>query len=451
MAFHSGFFNSKNLDRTYTAEDFTSYLSSIICNGILDTYGQNFKLTAASSGLKVNLGTGKAWIDGHYFINDARYSIDLSSYQDESLPRFVAISILLDVGESVRSVSLEIVPGTPAESPTLPSLPHDENKTRLLMYAVRLNPSATSLTENDWFDYREDKNVCGYCRCILGKCRVTEMLAQLAQIEADISEYNETVQALTTQVETLQTEVDDIIGGIVEIGTCGENIHYVLYENEKLLLHGTGETYDYEIGRSPFWEREDIRSLVIGEGITAIGTSVFERCYNMATVTFPSTLTTIKARAFFMYTQGGLTSLTIPPTITTIGEKAFVDQALTSIIMPATLTTLGTYIFDGSDTLTTARVECSEVPGFCFVWCSNLRNLTLSHNVTKIGSHWINYCNSLTQLTYEGSLDEWAAVVKGGNWDGRGGQVDGTLKKVICLDGYMQYDTETKEWTEVRE
>ena len=451
MAFHSGFFNSKNLDRTYTAEDFTSYLSSIICNGILDTYGQNFKLTAASSGLKVNLGTGKAWIDGHYFINDARYSIDLSSYQDESLPRFVAISILLDVGESVRSVSLEIVPGTPAESPTLPSLPHDENKTRLLMYAVRLNPSATSLTENDWFDYREDKNVCGYCRCILGKCRVTEMLAQLAQIEADISEYNETVQALTTQVETLQTEVDDIIGGIVEIGTCGENIHYVLYENGKLLLHGTGETYDYEIGRLPFWEREDIRSLVIGEGITAIGTSVFERCYNMATVTFPSTLTTIKARAFFMYTQGGLTSLTIPPTITTIGEKAFVDQALTSIIMPATLTTLGTYIFDGSDTLTTARVECSEVPGFCFVWCSNLRNLTLSHNVTKIGSHWINYCNSLTQLTYEGSLNEWAAVVKGGNWDGRGGQVDGTLKKVICLDGYMQYDTETKEWTEVRE
>ena len=451
MAFHSGFFNSKNLDRTYTAEDFTSYLSSIICNGILDTYGQNFKLTAASSGLKVNLGTGKAWIDGHYFINDARYSIDLSSYQDESLPRFVAISILLDVGESVRSVSLEIVPGTPAESPTLPSLPHDENKTRLLMYAVRLNPSATSLTENDWFDYREDKNVCGYCRCILGKCRVTEMLAQLAQIEADISEYNETVQALTTQVETLQTEVDDIIGGIVEIGTCGENIHYVLYENGKLLLHGTGETYDYEIGRLPFWEREDIRSLVIGEGITAIGTSVFERCYNMATVTFPSTLTTIKARAFFMYTQGGLTSLTIPPTITTIGEKAFVDQALTSIIMPATLTTLGTYIFDGSDTLTTARVECSEVPGFCFVWCSNLRNLTLSHNVTKIGSHWINYCNSLTQLTYEGSLDEWAAVVKGGNWDGRGGQVDGTLKKVICLNGYMQYDTETKEWTEVRE
>ncbi len=89
MAFSCGFFNSKGLDRTYTAEDFTAYLSSIICNGILDTYGQNFKLTAANSGLGVVLGTGKAWINGHYFINDSRYVIDLTSYQDESLPRYV--------------------------------------------------------------------------------------------------------------------------------------------------------------------------------------------------------------------------------------------------------------------------------------------------------------------------------------------------------------------------
>ena len=79
MAFSCGFFNSKNLDRTYTAENFNDYLSSIICNGILDTYGQSFKLTAASSGLGVVLGTGKAWINGHYFINDSRYVIDLTS------------------------------------------------------------------------------------------------------------------------------------------------------------------------------------------------------------------------------------------------------------------------------------------------------------------------------------------------------------------------------------
>ena len=187
MAFYSGFFSSKGLDRTYTAEDFTSYLSSIICNGILDTYGQNFKLTAANSGLGVVLGTGKAWIDGHYFINDSRYVIDLTSYQDESLPRYVGIAIYLDTTESVRSVSLRLFPGTPAENPSLPSIPQDEDHARLLMYAVRMNPGASRITESDWFDYREDSNVCGYCKCILGKCKVTELMSQMAQLIVEMS------------------------------------------------------------------------------------------------------------------------------------------------------------------------------------------------------------------------------------------------------------------------
>ncbi len=444
MAFYSGFFNSKGLDRTYTAEDFTSYLSSIICNGILDTYGQMFRLTAASSGLKVTLGTGKAWIDGHYFINDARYSIDLTSYQDESLPRYVAIAILLDVGESVRSVSLEITPGTPAENPSLPSLPSDENKTRLLVYAVRLNPGATELSERDWYDYREDKNFCGYCKCILGKCRVTELMSQMAQLVAEVQENNETIAELTNKVDTLQTEVADIIGGIVEIGTCGENIHYVLYENGKLLLHGTGETYDYLIGQSPFWENENIRNLVVSDGITKIGNSLFERCKSMGAASFPASLTEIGERSFFMYDQGGLTELNLPASVTTIGEKAFACESLTSVTLPATLAILGTYLFMDSRTLTSAHVECEEVPGFCFVG-TPIQSLTFSNNVKNRLSH--DKLTPLHELTYEGSLDDWAAVTKGGNWDNNSGQGDPHgLDRVQCLDGYMEYDRENREW-----
>ena len=181
MAFSFGFFNAKNLDRTYTAENFCDYLGSIICNGIQDNYGRCFDLSAGT-GLSVTVGTGKAWINGHYFINDARYSIDLSEYMDESLPRYVGIVIYLDTTEAVRNVSLRLFPGTPAENPGLPSIPQDEDHVRLLMYAVRLNPGATSLSDRDWFDYREDRNVCGYCQCILGKCKVTDMLAEMAQM-----------------------------------------------------------------------------------------------------------------------------------------------------------------------------------------------------------------------------------------------------------------------------
>lgn len=52
MSFSFGFFNAKNMERTYTAKDFTGYLSSIICNGVFDTYGDCFSVTAGS-GTKV--------------------------------------------------------------------------------------------------------------------------------------------------------------------------------------------------------------------------------------------------------------------------------------------------------------------------------------------------------------------------------------------------------------
>ena len=92
MGFSFGFFNAKNMDRTYTAEDFTSYLSSIICNGVFDTYGDCFSVTVGN-GTQIVIGTGKAWIGGHYFINDMAYTLDLRQYVDESLSRYVTIGI----------------------------------------------------------------------------------------------------------------------------------------------------------------------------------------------------------------------------------------------------------------------------------------------------------------------------------------------------------------------
>lgn len=119
MSFSFGFFNAKNMDRTYTAEDFTGYLSSIICNGVFDTYGDCFSVTAGS-GTKVIIGTGKVWIDGHYFINDTAYTLDLTKYVDESLSRYVTIGISCDVSENVRACKLEVKSGTAATTPAIP-------------------------------------------------------------------------------------------------------------------------------------------------------------------------------------------------------------------------------------------------------------------------------------------------------------------------------------------
>ena len=453
MAFYSGFFNSKGLDRTYTAEDFTAYLSSIICNGILDTYGQNFKLTPASSGLGVVLGTGKAWIDGHYFINDARYSIDLSDYMDESLPRYVGIAIYLDTTESVRSVTLKLFPGTPAESPQLPSIPQDEDHVRLLMYAVRLNPGATSLTERDWFDYREDANVCGYCKCILGKCKVTDLMAQMAQLIAEVQENNETIEELTNKVEELEAEVEDI-GDIVAAGQCGENVFYAMYSNGKVLLKGSGDTYDYgSSNRSPFYRNDDVKRVVISEGVTSVGNDLFIRCLNLESASLPTTVTSIGSTAFMpadetMGAAGKLTSITIPDAVTKIGGGAFWGAALTSVTIPHNVATVENYAFRDCTRLTTVRYEGSVIGGYMFGSCTALNSFTIANTVTRIGEHCFNYCGNLETITYEGSLEQWQAIPKGTSWDGKGGSglAISRLKHIQCLDGFMEWDEENHEW-----
>ncbi|MBR7084503.1 MAG: leucine-rich repeat domain-containing protein, partial [Oscillospiraceae bacterium] len=169
----------------------------------------------------------------------------MSEYQDESLPRYVTIGIVCDVSEGVRDVRIEVVAGTPAENPSVPPIPIDANRTKLTLYAVRLNVGATSLSKFDWFDYRNDNNLCGYCRCILGKCKVTDMLAQLAILNTQIEKCNETIDGLNNKIDTLQFKIDDMTGDILKVGQCGDDIYYVLYSDGKLLLRGTGEMYDY--------------------------------------------------------------------------------------------------------------------------------------------------------------------------------------------------------------
>ena len=466
MAFYSGFFDSKGLDRTYTAEDFTSYLSSLICNGILDTYGQNFKLTAASSGLKVTLGTGKAWINGHYFINDARHTIDLSEYQDESLPRYVSIAIVCDTSENVRAVRLEIIPGTPAENPMLPTITTNENRTRLLLYAVRLNVGATSLTERDWYDYREDSNVCGYCRCILGKCKVTDMLSQLAEITEQIKNYNSTVLQLTNQVAELTGKVDEITGDVVSVGKCGDDINYVLYSDGKLILKGTGTMYDYTSAletsgeKSPFYENDKIKSVVISEGITSIGEFAFIYCNNLKSAILPTTLTAIKRNGFMPHIDEyivhqnlyGLTEIAIPANVTEIGKYAFSGTAIQSVTIPESVTTVGGGAFGECQNLETVRYSGKAIGDRMFVRCIKLKNFTITKSTKEIVGGCFNYCDNLTFITYEGTISEWNAITKRTNWDGHTvGTTETPLTKIQCLDGYMQYDTETREWAEVHE
>ena len=456
MAFSYGFFNAKNLDRVYTAEHFTSYLSSIICDGIQDTYGECFSITPAG-GFQLRIGSGKAWIQGHYFQNDNGYILDLSQYADSSLPRYVTVGISCDTQESVRSVQIEVLAGTPAVAPFIPSFSNNDTKTTLTLCQVRVNGGSSGITASNITDCRDDEELCGYCRCILGKCRVTEMLSEMAKTNATLGELQKRLDAMNSQISELQTKVDDLTAGeILATGQCGENIYYVLYDNGKLLLRGTGATYDYTSHDSVFYQNDQIKEIVLSNGITSLGDRLFYHCVNAKTVSLPATLTSIGDSAFaqedaVINDTAGLTSVTIPQAVTAIQSYAFYHTAIAEVTVPASVKTWGKYAFSGCAKLKTARVACDSIGAFAFTRCTALSSLTISANCRTFGENMLTYCESLKAITYEGTKEQWNAITKPTNWMASDAKVkyhNGYLQRINCIDGAFIWNSENMDWEE---
>ena len=209
MGFSFGFFDAKNLDRVYTAKNFTEYLSTLICNGVQDTVGEQLAVTRKSS-TEIAIGTGKAWLNGHYFLNDTEYILDVSRYADASSEKYISICICCDENEVVRDCHLEIIEGVPAERPVISYPENSANKTYMTLAAVLLKPEEI-LAEDAVLDCRDDSIHCGYMKCILGKCGVLEMLGRITALEENFKKLESnllSIQRVLGMVKYTYPDVD---------------------------------------------------------------------------------------------------------------------------------------------------------------------------------------------------------------------------------------------------
>mgnify|MGYP004602960167 CR=1 FL=1 len=443
-----GFFNSKGEDRLYNAEHFTSYLSSMICNGVQDTVGECFAPSVSEgAGLLLTIGSGKAWINGHYAQTATSEKLDLSAYVDESLGRCVAVGVYCDTSESVRDCGFEVLAGTCSGSPRPPKFSNTESRTYLTICTVRLRPGAASILSGDVTDCRNDETLCGYCKCILGKCRVTELLKKMDDVL-------ETVSDLESQVADLTERVNSITGEILATGQCGENAFYVQYSDGTLNIKGSGSLYDYEDEKSPFYGSEHLSELKIAEGVTVIGAYAFQCCPSLRSVILPNTVTTIGARAFSGTIVSGkpqtaLTEIRIPNSVTSIGENAFFHSFLTEVTIPSSVVSVGAYAFAQCLLLKTATVQSTVMSLEMFGSALKLDHLTISQNVKKIQAGALQYCESLSQINYEGTVSQWNAIEKATNWTGYDDDTPSHkthLSKIICTDGTLVWN-DADGWT----
>ena len=110
--------------------------------------------------------------------------------------------------------------------------------------------------------------------------------------------------------------------------------------------------------------------------VTGIADGTFANCIRISSVTLPTTLYSIGARAFFRCTA--LSVVRLPKTLTTIGEHAFDGcTALLDVVLPNAVADLGAYAFAG---------------------CSNVRHFVLSHSLTAIADGLFQGCTALTDI-----------------------------------------------------
>ena len=130
-----------------------------------------------------------------------------------------------------------------------------------------------------------------------------------------------------------------------------------------------------------------IKSVEIGNSVTALPPYAFSYCRGLTSVTIPNSVTKIGDWAFQLCT--GLTSITIPNSVTEIGKGAFCDCGKpTSVTIPNSVRTIGNQAFAGWTGLTTITIPNSvtEIGNKAFEGCTNLFSALLLMEQCSIGN-----------------------------------------------------------------
>ena len=200
---------------------------------------------------------------------------------------------------------------------------------------------------------------------------------------------------------------------VVASGTCGEALNWVLTSDGTLTISGEGEMdgddNPYHLGgwMSPWYNyRTQIFTVVVEEGVTAIGGEAFHAFYdNIKKVTLPDSLEVINDYAF--HGCNGLKDITIPDGVTDIGEMAFGHcDSLTEIVIPDSVLNLAPYAFFSCDSLRDVSFTDSigSLNQGVFLECSALKSVDIPEGITTIDNCAFSSCYQLEAVTIPNSV-----------------------------------------------
>lgn len=215
MAFTCGFFNSENGDRKYNAEQMSAIFDGIIADGVFTTIGDHMAVSAGT-GMQVLVGTGKAWFDHTWNVNDAAYPLAIAA-SDVTLSRIDAIVLETNHSDSVRLNKLRVVQGTVASSPVKPTLTNSEKVHQHPLAWVTVAPGVTQIAAS------AIENAVGTSACpfVTGIIATTSIDDLFNQWNGEFDEWFDNLKAQLSDnvVANLQRQIDECKKGLTAKGT----------------------------------------------------------------------------------------------------------------------------------------------------------------------------------------------------------------------------------------
>ena len=203
---------------------------------------------------------------------------------------------------------------------------------------------------------------------------------------------------------------------------CGDNVFWTFDESTgTLTISGEGDMYNFGSGSSPFYNNTSINSVIINEGVTSIGSYIFEQCCFLEKIIIADSVTKMRGNSFvgcplkYVDMGNGFTSIPAPlinkvyletliisNKVTYIYEGTFMGYTnLKSVTIPDSVTRIDESAFEECTSLTEITLPCNldTIERYCFYNCRNLVRVILPDKLHKIERSAFSGCTSLIDIS----------------------------------------------------
>lgn len=202
MAITSGFFDSVNGDRKYSAQQFGDLFTGIISDGVFSGVGGGLKVESRSSQVYIN--SGRAWCRGTWIDNDAYASLNVPANSHPNYSRYDAVVLTFDSSSSVRRNSIDYISGVAAATPLKPALKNNSLTKQMPLCYIFRPANSTTITQAN-IESTIGTSACPY---ITGPLKTIDVTDVVRDANATIRDTNQRLQQVTTELEQKARKLD---------------------------------------------------------------------------------------------------------------------------------------------------------------------------------------------------------------------------------------------------